>query len=149
MAEIESIREMYFRKGMSKSEIAEHLGKDRKTIRKYLQQEDWSVVLQKPMKKGSKLDPYKATIDSWLKADLKMRKKQRHTAKRVIDRLVELHGEDGFDCSYRTVAGYVAEVKSKIYGERGCYLPLEHRVGEAQVDFGKAEFCRSPHLFPD
>jgi len=143
MAEVENIREMYFQKGRSVSEIAGETGKDRKTIRKYLEKEDWNVPIQEKGCKRSKLDPFKETIDSWLEADRKMRKKQRHTAKRVYDRLSEVHGESGFDCSYRTVAAYVTAAKQRIYGKRSCYLPLEHRAGEAQVDFGKAEFIEN------
>lgn len=45
----------------------------------------------------SKLDPYKPLIGKWLEADRFMPRKQRHTARRVYDRLVE---EQGFDGSY-------------------------------------------------
>lgn len=48
--------------------------------------------------------------DSWLEADKQGRKKQRHTAKRVYDRLKGTYG-DSFDCFYRLVATYVAEKK--------------------------------------
>jgi transposase len=143
MAEVETIREMYFTKGCSVSEIAGQTGKDRKTVRKYLQEADWNTPIHEKRCKGSKLDPYKETINNWLETDRKIRKKQRHTARRVYDRLTESQGESGFDCSYRTVATYVAEAKRRIYGERTCYLPLQHRAGEAQVDFGKAEFIEN------
>lgn len=144
MAEKEDIREKYFNKGQSISEIAQHSGKDRKTVRKYVNQENWNAQPSVPRKgRVSKLDPYKGTILQWIEDDRKMRKKQRHTAKRVYDRLVELYDGDGFDCSYRTVADYVSEVKKQVYGEQRCFLPLEHHPGEAQVDFGKAEFLEN------
>ncbi len=143
MAEVENIREMYFNKGFSISRIAREVKRDRKTIRNYLLQDDWNKNPKEPIERSSKLDRYKTTIDEWLEADRRMRKKQRHTARRVYDRLCELFGDDGFACSYRTVAGYVAEAKERIYGERRGFLPLEHRPGEAQVDFGKAEFIEN------
>jgi transposase len=142
MAEIENSREMYFNKGFSISRIAREVKRDRKTIRNYLLQEDWNENPKGTVERSSKIDRYKATIDEWLEADRRMRKKQRHTARRVYDRLRELHGEE-FDCSYRTVAGYVAEAKERIYGERTGFLPLEHKPGESQVDFGKAEFIEN------
>jgi transposase len=119
MAEKEDIREKYFNKEQSISEIAQHSGKDRKTVRKYVNQENWNAQPSVPRKgRVSKLDPYKGTILQWIEDDRKMRKKQRHTAKRVYDRLVELYDGDGFDCSYRTVADYVSEVKKQVYGKR-------------------------------
>lgn len=52
----------------------------------------------------------KQDSDSWLEADKKERKKQRHTALRVFKRLKEIYRPD-FYCSYRLVAAYVAEKK--------------------------------------
>jgi hypothetical protein len=87
-----------------------------------------------------------------LQDDRRARRKQRHTAQRVYDRLVEIHGEE-FTCSYRTVAGYVALRKKEIYGKnKSASLPLEHIPGEAQVDFGESDFyldgelCTGHHL---
>jgi hypothetical protein len=46
-----------------------------------------------------------------------------------------------FDCSYRTVAAYYAvKHKEVFHGAKDGFLPLEHRPGEAQVDFGEADF---------
>lgn len=142
MANAQCIRELFFLKGMSISDIAEKTGFDRKTIRKYLEKDDWNEEVRVPQMKASKLDPYKSLIDEWLEADRRTRKKQRHTARRVFTRLVEEAGEEGFPCSYRTVAAYVAEKKRQIYGGRRseARLPLDHPPGEAQVDFGEAEY---------
>jgi len=60
-----------------------------------------------------KLDPFKADIDTWLTEDKKAKRKQRHTAQRIYDRLVKEH-KGNFTCSYRTVAGYVAKRKKEI-----------------------------------
>ena len=57
-----------------------------------------------------KLDAYKPLIDQWLLDDRKAPRKQRHTAKRVFKRL--LAESEGFDCSYRLVAQYVAYRKA-------------------------------------
>jgi len=139
MLQIEDIRNMYFTKGKNVSEICRETGFDRKTVNKYLDKENWAEVkLPVPEARGSKLDAYKPEIDSWLEDDRKIRRKQRHTAKRVFDRLREKYPD--FECSYRTVANYVSEKKQEIYTPKQSYLPLEHKAGEAQIDFGKADF---------
>lgn len=139
MLEIEDIRNMYFNKGKNVSKICKETGFDRKTVNKYLEKDNWmDEKLPVPEVRGSKLDKYKQEIDSWLEDDKKVRRKQRHTARRVYDRLREKYLE--FDCSYRTVANYVSKKKQEIYNPKYSYLPLEHKAGEAQIDFGKAEF---------
>ena len=143
MANVESIRAEYFRKGMNISEIAREHHMDRKTVRKFIEREDWNQGTQSVSERSSVLDRFKPTIDSWLDDDRRCRRKQRHTAKRVYDRLREEYREEGFSCSYRTVAAYVAERRREIYGETRAALPLEHRYGEAQVDFGEADFVEN------
>ena len=147
MAKIECIRDEYFQKGKSISELAEDHGCDRKTVRKYINKEDWNEEIKPITVRKSKLDPYKAIIDGWLEEDRRRRKKQRHTAKRVFDRLCEEYGEQGFSCSYRTVAAYVAEKKLQVRNSRIAALPLVHKVGEAQVDFGEADFIENGKLY--
>ncbi len=140
MTRIDDIRHAYFEEGRTISEISTEYALDRKTVRKYVMKEDFNAVVPSAGK-GSmqpKLDPYKKTIDEWLEGDMKARRKQRHTAKRVYDRLVETHA--GFDCSYRTVAAYVGSRRKTLYATGKAALPLVHRAGEAQVDFGAAEF---------
>lgn len=142
MTVITDIRKMYFEEGENISQIHKQTGIDRKTIRKFINKEDWNDLTQAPVIKDSKLDKYKEEIDGWLNSDKEMRKKQRHTAKRIHDRLKEEHRND-FDCSYRTVAQYVSGKKKSIYETREAFLPLVHKPGEAQVDFGKAEFVEN------
>ncbi len=148
MTEISNIRNLYFEEGKNITEINRITGKDRKTIKFYIEKEDWNKpeLSEKIEKTFIKLDPYKAEIDKWLTDDKKAKKKQRHTAKRVFNRLVEKYG-DGFDCSYRTVAGYFAVRKKEIFsGDQG-YIPLEHIAGEAQGDFGDAEYYENGKLY--
>jgi transposase len=144
MANAESIRDLFFHKGLSISAIAQSTGFDRKTIRKYLDQGDWNLKARVTVRKASKLAPYKPLIDEWLQTDRRVRKKQRHTARRVFNRLVEQAGQEGFPCCYRSVAAYVAQKKRQLYGgQKKARLPLEHAPGEAQADFGQAEFVEN------
>jgi transposase len=57
--------------------------------------------------------------------------KQRHTAKRIYDRL---RAEHGFDGGYSAVKEYVQLARSRA---RETFVPLAHPPGHAQVDFGE------------
>ena len=124
--------------GDSVAEIAREEGVSEPTVRKYRDMEDFSPQPAKRRKaRVSKLDPYKATIDSWLVEDRKRRAKQRHTATRIFDRLV---AECGYDGGYTTVQKYVKEKKSQLKSANGQFLKLEWAPGEAQVDFDVCDF---------
>ena len=62
-----------------------------------------------------------------------MPKKQRHTAKRIHERL---RAEYGFRGGYTIVKDYVRERRLRL---REMYVPLTHPAGHAQCDFGQAE----------
>jgi len=138
MTQVNSIREMFFEKGLNYAEISRATGYDVKTVKKYIYQEDFNQPVKAKQVRDSKLDPFKQEIDQWLEADKRARKKQRHTAQRVFNRLCQDHAFDG---SYRLVAEYVAQKKRELYGgEKPFYFQLQHLPGEAQVDFGETEF---------
>jgi transposase len=148
MVKINDIRKLFFEEGKNVSQIAKTTGCDRKTVRCYLDKEDWNMNVPETECKAKypKLDPYKPEIDGWLTEDKKAKRKQRHTAQRVFNRLEDKYRAQ-FDCSYRTVAGYVAKRKKEILGKVTASLPLVHIAGEAQVDFGDAEFYENEKLY--
>jgi transposase len=148
MTQVHDIRKFYFEEGKSIAQISRDSGHDRKTVRMCIEKEDWNKKETGTQKASEfpKLDPFKADIDGWLTDDKKAKRKQRHTAKRVYERLIKEYG-DTFDCSYRTVAGYVSKRKEEIYGKRTGYLPLEHIPGEAQADFGDADYYENGRLY--
>ena len=141
MEQIRQVRERYYEGGESLSQIAREMNLAWRTVQKYVDKEDFNEqaapIEKKPV--ASKLDPHKPLIDQWLMDDKKVNRKQRHSAMRVFNRLkAEVQG---FDCSYRLVAEYVSERKEELNLRRDKqYLPLEHYPGEAQGDFGAAEF---------
>lgn len=53
----------------------------------------WPKERKQPPKRGSRLDPYRGVIDDWLREDLDAPRKQRHTAKRIFDRLLTEHDD--------------------------------------------------------
>lgn len=143
MATIETSRDAYFRKGKRISEIAREQKVDRKTVRKFINQDDWNEPVRRQARVSSKLEAFKPVIDGWLEEDKRRRRKQRHTAKRIWQRLRAEYAEEGFDASYRTVAAYVSGRRADIYRESSAALPLVHRAGEAQADFGEADFIEN------
>lgn len=109
MAQINHIRDLGAA-GYSVSKIHNLTGVDRKTIRKYLDMEDFSPEIPLQASRPSMLDQFKPVIDSWLEEDKNNWYKQRHTAKRVYDRLVAEHAFKG---SYSIVQRYVKSIRHK------------------------------------
>lgn len=92
-----------------------------------------------PQRSAPKLDGFKSAIDGMLRADLDAPRKQRHTARRILARLVDEHAAN--DLSYSTVRDYVARRRPEIAAEAGrsvqeAFVPQTHAPGaEAEVDF--------------
>lgn len=136
MSKIYSIRQMRM-EGRPIAHIAKTLEISRDTVYKYLEEEDLSPRPPVKRERGSVLDQYRPTIASWLEDDAKGWRKQRHTAKRIWQRLTD---ELGAEVSESTVRHYVGKLKKElgIGGER--FLDLVWAPGEAQADFGEADF---------
>ena len=79
-----------------------------------------------------KLDAFVGIIDQILLDDKNRQKKQRHTAKRILERLRDEHGFTG---GLTIVTNYVREKKRR---NQEVFVPLSHAPGHAQVDFGEA-----------
>ena len=132
----ERIRLLYTQEQLSQREIARRLGVSRKTVKKYC---DGSNVPWE--RKGcSGRTAYVITddiihfIEACFLEDAKENiKKQRHTAKRIYDRLVE---EKGFRGGESTIRNIIAEMKDV---PKKSFLPLSYEPGEAiQIDWGEA-----------
>jgi transposase len=121
--------------GYSQSEIAKATKLSRPTVRKYIEKDDFNEPLPAEGRRPSKLDPYVRTVLDWLEEDKRVRPKQRHTAKRVYDRLKD---ETGFDGSYSLVQRFVKGRKAQKGG--GGFLDLVWHPATVQVDFGQADF---------
>src|SRR5208337_4013060 len=119
--------------GMSIREAAKRFGIHRKTVKKML---GFSVPpgyqRSQPIR-YPKLENFKGIIDAILADDRLRHKKQRHTAKRILERLREEHGFSG---GYTIVKDYVREQTLR---SREMFIPLAHPPGHAQADFGEAE----------
>ena len=136
MPKIHGIREMA-REGYSVAEISRKKAVDEKTVRKYLSQDDFSPRPPEKSRTASRLDPHKRLIDRWLGEDQTRWRKQRHTAKRIHDRLKR--ESPGYDCSYNIVQRYVKQMRSTLRAQRASQELVWH-PGESQADFGEADF---------
>jgi transposase len=118
--------------GRSQRAVAREFGLSRETVRKMLQ---YAVPpgyqRQQPIKRP-KLGPWLGVINAILNDDKQRPAKQRHTSKRIFERLKEEHGFTG---GYTIVKDYVRT--ATLRGQE-MFVPLVHPAGEAQVDFGEA-----------
>jgi transposase len=110
MIQIHNIKFLRQFKGKTLRGIAKETGHDFRTVKKYVEKEDFNDHPEK-RKRKSRLDPYKAKIDHWLENDKKVKAKQRHTATRIYKRLKEEYPE--FNLGERTVSGYVKKKNEK------------------------------------
>src|SRR5215212_2180712 len=118
--------------GLSQRETARRFGIDTKTVRKMLAFSVPPGYRRSKPPARPKLDPFTPTIDRILEADRSAPPKQRHTAKRIYERLRDEHGYGG---GYTIVKTYIREQQARA---REVFVPLAHPPGHAQVDFGEA-----------
>lgn len=135
MSAINSIRQLR-REGYSVSDIARKTSVSRDTVYKYLKKDDFSPRIPASRRRKSKVDPYRPIIERWLDEDLLTWKKQRHTARRIWQRLRD---EYGFDGSETTVARFVRSIKDERRAPADQFLDLVWTPGEAQADFGELD----------
>ena len=79
------------RDGMSAREAARHFGISRESVKKMLSFSEPAGYRRMAPIKRRKLDGFTEIIDQWLRDDVGRLRKQRHTAKRVFDRLRDEH----------------------------------------------------------
>jgi len=120
---------------LSIRELARRHGVHRRTVRAALA--DATPPLRKaPRRSAPVLGPHEETVRGWLTEDLDAPRKQRHTARRVWQRLVE---EQGATLAESTVRARVAQLKVEVgLTRREVMVPQTHGPAEeAEVDFGE------------
>jgi DNA replication protein DnaC/transposase len=121
------------REGLSRREASRQFGIDRKTVAKILLHSEPPGYRRREPPKRPKLAPFTAIIDRILEEDRTVHRKQRHTAKRIFERLRDEHGFTG---KQTIVKDYVRERRLRL---REMFVPLAHAPGHAQADFGEAD----------
>ncbi len=115
------IKNRHEQKGLNSSQIAEELGMDNRTVKKWIAEKEYNPRKSSP--RPSKLDPFKDDI-------IRMLENHPYSGTQIFQRI----GDDGFDGGYTIVKEYVRKV-------RPCrvkpFLKLSFAPGEcAQVDWG-------------
>jgi transposase len=127
-----AVRQFVFNDGKSRREAARVFGLSRETVSKMCRfSMPPGYVRQRPPEKP-KLGPLIPAIEAILEADRTAPVKQRHTAKRIFERLRDEHGFVG---GYTVVKDHVRIERAR---GRETFVPLAHPPGHAQVDFGEA-----------
>jgi transposase len=89
------VRRACLKDGMSARQAARYFNKDRKTIAKMLRHALPPGYRRSEAPRRPILDDYVRVIDEILRTDKALIKKQRHTAKRIFERLRDEHGYAG------------------------------------------------------
>ena len=142
MEHIYHIRYQFNIKGKSIRAISKETGHDRETVKKFIEQENFSIPTPIKRTRTSKTTVYRNLVRQWLIDDQKAPRKQRHTARKVFNRLREIERRKGreIDVSERAIRDLVALLKVELGQNSMASLPLLHPAGEAQVDFGQTHF---------
>src|ERR1700751_5323383 len=118
--------------GISRREAARRFGVDPRTVAKMLAFSVPPGYRRSRPPARPKLDPFTGIIDGIVAADEGRPRKQRHTSKRIFERLRDEHGYSG---GITIVKDYVLARRLR---HREVFVPLRHDPGHAQVDFGEA-----------
>lgn len=137
MDQYEFIRTAHRVYGKNISELKRMTGHSRNTVKKAMRGEPWGYK-ERQHQPFPVLGPYLKIIDAWLKGDKEQPKKQRHTARRIYNRLVDEHGYKGGES---TVRRYVRMAKIMFGVETPqAFVPCDPEAGyEAEVDWGTAK----------
>lgn len=131
MEEWTEIRRRVLMEGASKRSVMRATGIHHETLEKVLAYSEPPGYRRTVPYRKPKIGPFEARIRQIIEGDRDMPKKQRHTAKRIFQRV----REEGYTGGYTQVKVTVRRIREQ---QKEVFVPLVHRPGEAQVDFGYA-----------
>ena len=128
------VRRRVLVEGLSKRAARREYGLGSETLEKILTHAEPPGYRSTAQRARPKLGPFTGVIDEILAtdADPSTPRKQRHSAKRVFERLVDEHGYSGSEVQVRRYVAEHRRVRAEVF------VPLSHPAGEAQFDFGEA-----------
>lgn len=136
------VRRQVLVEGLSKRAAVKRYDISWHTLEKILSHEEPPGYRQTKPRFRPKIEAFLPIIAEILKTDRKAPRKQRHSAKRIFERLRDEHGFAG---GYTIVRDAVRVWKQS---QKEVFLPLSHRPGEAQVDYGFARVWIRGQLEP-
>ena len=132
MQEWTEIRRRVLVEGASKRSVCREFGIVHKTLQKILAHTEPPGYRRSSVRPRTKLGPYLGVIEQILASDRDAPPKQRHTSKRIFERLRDEYA----------YPGGITQVKEAVARHRRhhqeVFVPLSHPPGEAQFDFGQA-----------
>ncbi|MGC9963585.1 MAG: IS21 family transposase [Acidimicrobiales bacterium] len=132
MNEWTEIRRKVLVEGASKRSIRRDYNIGSEALEKILANSEPPGYRQQAARPKPKLGEFLGVIDEILEADKTAPPKQRHTARRIFERLRDEYGYTG--CSSQVRAAVARERLRR----KEVYVPLSHPPGHAQFDFGEA-----------
>ncbi len=130
----EIIRRLHYVQEWPIRRIARELGYARQTVRRALQDSDPPRYKLSRSRPKPVMGDVEAIIEKWLEEDAQQPPKQRHTARRIWQRLKD---EYNFRGAESTIRRHVGQIRRRL---REAFIPLEFDPGErAQVDWGEAK----------
>ena len=138
--DIQFIRQLHEREGWSVRRIAREFHFSRKTVMKYLDRHEGTETPQYTRQRPAgapQMDRYREILTQWVLDDQSAPRKQRHTSRRMWQRLRD---EYGSPVAESTVRHFVARLRRQVTpGAEPVFLDLVFDPGEAaQVDWGEA-----------
>ena len=130
------VRRAVMVEGMSIREASRVFGLHRDTVRKMLAYSAPPGYRRKSPPRKPKLEPYTGVIERILDDDQRVPRKQRHTAKRIFERLRD---EYGFDGGYTIVKDCVREHRRRT---REMFVSVSHRAGPVRLRRGPGSHRR-------
>lgn len=129
------VRRQVLTKELSQRAAMRKYGLGWHTLKKILAHAEPPGYRQSKPRPKRKLEPFLAIIQQILEDDRQAPKKQRHTARRICERLRQEHGYQGGETVVKDAVRAWKQTPQEVF------LPLSHPPGEAQVDFGEATIC--------
>ena len=127
------IRRLVWVEHRSKRSVCREFNIHWDTLQKILEHADPPGYRQAQPRAKWKIGPFLGVIDEILEGDKKIHRKQRHTARRIFERLKHEYDYPGRYTAVKEV------VRAWRHRQREVFMPLAHRPSEAQVDFGVAD----------
>ena len=118
--------------GMSRRDACKKYNLNFRTIRKILEHQEPPGYRRKATRIKPKIGKFIPIIHEILEADKKVHPKQRHTGKRIFERLCAEHGYTGKISVVRDAIRRRNQAMAEVF------MPLSHPPGESQFDFGEA-----------
>jgi len=126
------IRHRVLADGASKRSVRRDYGIGAAVLDKILALPEPPGYRQRVERPKSKLGPFMGVVDAILEDDKQAPPKQRHTARRIFDRLSDEHGYSGSEVTVRRYVALHKRTSAEVF------VPLSQPPGEAQFDFGEA-----------